>query len=120
MKMYIRLRDALKDFLKEHDLNISDILEVMDENPDEIMKSLQKRTGISLGEIKELLMEYGTKKLNIAILTLQVFYLNNPSGMYKGKIIIPEREEVIEEGGKVTIKGLKKIILEIEPRITRK
>lgn len=118
--MCIRLRDALKDFLREHDLNINDILEVMDEDPEGIIKSLQKRTGISVEELKELVIEYGTKRLNMAILTLQIFYLNNPSGMYKGKIIIPEREEVIEEGGKVTINGLKRIILEIEPRITRK
>jgi len=118
--MYVRLRDALKDFLREHNLNINDILEVMDENPEGIIKSLQKRTGLSSTEIRELLREYGVRRLNIAILTLQVFYLNNPSGMYKGRIIIPERREVIEEGERVSIKGLKKIILEIEPRIVRK
>ncbi|MCX8168766.1 MAG: hypothetical protein N3E39_00860 [Candidatus Methanomethylicia archaeon] len=118
--MYVKLRDALKDFLKEHNLTLNDVLEVMDEDPEGIISSLQKRTGISKSELKKLLTLYGPKKLNAAILTLQIFYLNNPSGIYKGKIIVPKREEIISEGERVSINGLKKIILEIETRITRK
>lgn len=119
MEIYVKLRDALKDFLKEQDLNINDILEVMDEDFEGIISSIRKRTGISRGEIEELLREYGPKRLNVAILTLQIFYLNNPSGLYKGRIIIPERSKIIRDE-KVTIEGLRDIIIEIESRITRK
>jgi hypothetical protein len=117
--MYISLRDALKDFLKEHNLTINDILEVMDEDPEGIIKALQKRTGISRSDLEELISKYGGKRVNVAIIALQVFYLNNPSGMYKGKLIIPERDEIIRDG-KVSVDGIRRIILEVEPRISRK
>jgi 3-oxoacyl-[acyl-carrier-protein] synthase III len=117
--MYIKLRDALKDFLKEHNITIDDILEVMDEDPEGIIKALQKRTGISRSELEELISKYGVKRVNMAILALQVFYLNNPSGMYKGKLIIPEVNEIIRDG-RVSADGIRRIILEVEPRISRK
>lgn len=119
IEMYIKLRDALKDFLKEHNITIDDILEVMDEDPEGIIKALQKRTGISRSELEELISKYGVKRVNMAILALQVFYLNNPSGMYKGKLIIPEVNEIIRDG-RVSADGIRRIILEVEPRISRK
>ncbi|MCR6669636.1 MAG: hypothetical protein NDF51_06515 [archaeon YNP-WB-040] len=117
--MYIKLRDALKDFLKEHNITIDDILEVMDEDPEGIIKALQKRTGICRSELEELISRYGVKRVNVAILALQVFYLNNPSGMYKGKLITPERDEIIRDG-KVSVDEIRRIILELEPKISRK
>lgn len=115
--MSIRLKDALKDFLKEQKLNINDILDAMDEDPEGILESLRKRTWLNEKETRELMERYTARKINLLIFILQTFYLINPSGLYKGLLLEPSADEVVSKG-KATKTGLMRIIKELETRIT--
>ena len=115
---YIRLRDALRDYLREQGLTIDDILDAMDETPELIEISFLKRVDISPDDYKKLEANYTSRQLNLLIFVIQVFYFANVSGLYKNRLIIPLREEVIGPNGKVTKEGLIKIIrsLGLRPR----
>ena len=115
---YISLREALRDFLKEQGLTVNDILDAMDETPELLEKSILKRVNISWKELRGLESSYTTRQLNLIVFVIQVFYLANVSGMYKNRVIIPLREEVVGSDGRVTKEGLIKIIrsLGLRPR----
>jgi len=119
--MYITLREALKDFLKEHDLTLEEVLSLMDEeDKDSLRVSLLKRISLSPKELDSLEKNYTARQLNLLILAIQVFYLSNPSGLYKGRLIIPLRDQVVGEDGKITPQGLRLILksLGLKPRWT--
>jgi len=115
---YISLREALKDFLKEQGLTINDVLDAMDETPELLEKSIMKRVNISWKDLRGLESNYTTRQLNLLVFVIQVFYLANVSGMYKNRLIVPLRDEVVGPDGKVTREGLIKIIksLGMRPR----
>ena len=50
--MPIKLKDAVKDLLKEHGITVNDILDLMDENKIEIAEAFKKRTWLKEREIK--------------------------------------------------------------------
>ena len=114
----ITLREALKDFLREEGLSLRDILEVMDEDPRGLIESLLKRVDIDIEQAVELERNFTSRQLNLIILALHIFYIANVSGYYKGYLIVPLREEVVNKEGKITKEGLKKIIksLGLKPR----
>ena len=114
----ITLREALKDFLREEGLSLRDILEVMDEDPRGLIESLLKRVDIDIEQAVELERNFTSRQLNLIILALHIFYIANISGYYKGYLIVPLREEVVNKEGKITKEGLKKIIksLGLKPR----
>ncbi len=114
----ITLREALKDFLREEGLSLRDILEVMDEDPRGLIESLLKRVDIDIDQAVELERNFTSRQLNLIILALHIFYIANVSGYYKGYLIVPLREEVVNKEGKITKEGLKKIIksLGLKPR----
>jgi len=114
----ITLREALKDFLREEGLSLRDILEVMDEDPRGLIESLLKRVDIDIDQAVELERNFTSRQLNLIILALHIFYIANISGYYKGYLIVPLREEVVNKEGKITKEGLKKIIksLGLKPR----
>jgi len=115
---YISLREALRDFLKEQGLTVNDVLDAMDETPELLEKSILKRINISWKELRGLESSYTTRQLNLIVFVIQVFYLANVSGMYKNRVIIPPREEIVGSDGRVTKEGLIKIIrsLGLRPR----
>jgi len=115
---YISLREALRDFLKEQGLTINDVLDAMDETPELLEKSILKRVNISWKDLRGLESNYTTRQLNLLIFVIQVFYLANISGMYKNRVIVPLREEVVGSDGRITKEGLVKIIksLGLRPR----
>jgi len=119
--MYIMLREALKDFLREHNLTLEEVLSLMDEEDrDSLRASLIKRIALSPKELDALEKNYTARQLNLLILAIQVFYLSNPSGLYKGRLIIPLRDEVVGQDGRITSKGLRLILksLGLKPRWT--
>ena len=115
---YIRLKDALRDFLREQGLTIDDILDAMDETPELIEISFLKRVNISREDYRKLERNYTSRQLNLLIFVIQVFYFANLSGLYKNRLIIPLREEVVGVDGRITKEGLMKIIrsLGLRPR----
>ncbi len=106
---YIPLRRALKDYLKEHGITLKDLLSVMDENKEGIMDSLSKRVHLTWRQREALERGLSSRDLNLLLFVIQAFYILNPSGLYKGLIIEPMREEVMF-GDKVTFGGCKMIL----------
>jgi len=106
---YIPLRKALKDYLKEQGIVLYDLLGKMDEERKGIMEALQER--IQLTEAQSRMMErnVSSKDLNLLLFVIQTFYLINPSGMYKGFVIEPTRDEVMRRD-KITFEGCKIIL----------
>jgi len=114
----ITLRKAVKDYLREQGISLEDLLDAMDESLEGVIESLMKRVSIDYKDALELEKNYGTRQLNLLIFAIQVFYLMPFSGYYKGYLIIPTREEVLNKEGKVSKNGLYKIIrsLGLKPR----
>ena len=115
---YISLKEALRDFLREQGLTIHDILDAMDETPELLEKSILRRVNISWKDLRGLESNYTTRQLNLLVFVIQVFYLANISGLYKNRVIVPLRDEVVGPDGKITKEGLIKIIrsLGLRPR----
>ncbi|RLE61789.1 MAG: hypothetical protein DRJ49_07005 [Thermoprotei archaeon] len=114
----ITLKEALKDFLREEGVALEDVLEAMDEDPRGLLESLLRRVDIDFEEAMELERNFTSRQLNLLILAIHIFYIANVSGYYKGYLVVPLREEVVNEKGKVTREGLARIIksLGLKPR----
>ncbi len=109
IKGYIELRRVLKDYLKEQGITLKDLLDVMDEDKDEIMESLRKRVQLTEEQSRTLERTLSSRDLNLLLFVIQTFYILNPSGLYKGFIIDPSREDVMWRN-KVTYDGCKMIL----------
>lgn len=112
---YVKLREVIKNFLKENELELEDIIDAMDESREGVRESLKKRTWLTDRQLDFLIQAFPVRELNYLIFVLQTFYLINPSGLYKGAIIIPRREEIIKNG-KATPNGLRLLIRELNLR----
>jgi hypothetical protein len=106
---YISLRKVLKDYLKEQGITLNDLLSVMDEDKEGIMEALGKRVHLTSWQRKALERNLSSRELNLLLFVIQAFYILNPSGLYKGLIIDPVREDVMR-GDKVTFEGCKSIL----------
>lgn len=106
---YIDLRTALKNYLKEQGVTLSDLLSLMDEQKEGIMESLRKRVHLTDAQSRALEENLTSKQLNLLLFVIQAFYLLNPSGTYKNFILEPTREDVMH-GDKVTFEGCKMIL----------
>jgi len=106
---YIPLRKVMKDYLKDQGITLNDLLSVMDEDKEGIMEALSKRVYLTRAQRKALERGLSSKDLNLLLFVIQAFYILNPSGLYKGLIIEPVREDVMI-GDKVTFEGCKIIL----------
>jgi len=106
---YIPLRQVLKDYLREHGITLNDLLRVMDENKEGIMDALSKRIHMTEEQRKALEKGLSSKELNLLLFVIQAFYILNPSGLYKGFMIEPVREDIMK-GNKITFEGCKSIL----------
>jgi len=106
---YVDIRTALKNYLKEQGITLSDLLSVMDEQKEGIMESLRKRIHLTEAQSRALEENLTSKQLNLLLFVVQAFYLLNPSGTYKDFILEPTREDVMY-GDKVTFEGCKMIL----------
>jgi len=108
-RRYIDLRTALKNYLKEQGITLSDLLSMMDEDKEGIMDALKKRVRLNERQSRMLEENLTSKQLNLLLFVIQAFYILNPSGLYKDLIIEPTREDVLC-GDKVTFEGCKMIL----------
>ena len=106
---YVLLRKALKDYLKEQGTTLSDILSVMDEEKKGIMEALRERIRLTEEQSRVLERTLGSRDLNLLLFVVQAFYLLNPSGLYKGFVIEPARDEIMW-GNKVTYEGCRNVL----------
>lgn len=112
---YVKLKDVIKDFLKENGLDLRDIIDAMNESREDIRESLKRRTWLTKKQLSFLIQAFSVQELNLLIFALQTFYLINPSGLYKGAIIIPRREDIIRDG-KATPNGIRLLTKELNLR----
>jgi len=108
-RRYIDLRTALKNYLREQGITLSDLLGMMDEDKEGIMDALKKRVHLNERQSRMLEENLTSKQLNLLLFVIQAFYILNPSGLYKDLIIEPTREDVMY-GDKVTFEGCKMIL----------
>jgi hypothetical protein len=106
---YIPLRKALKDLLKEQGTTLSDLLGLMDEERKSIMEALREKVQLTEAQSRMLVQNVSSKNLNLLLFVIQAFYFLNLSGMYKGFVIEPTRDEVMQ-GEKITFEGCKIIL----------
>ena len=106
---YIPLKKVLKDYLREHGITLGDLLSAMDEDKEGIMEALSRRVHLTREQRRALELGLSSRDLNLLLFVIQAFYIINPSGLYKGFIIEPVREDVMF-GDKVTFEGCKMIL----------
>lgn len=106
---FIHIRRALDDFLEEKQIEIQDILSVMDEEVKGIERYLREKTLLREEEIEKLVRKYSSRELNLLIFVLQTFYIVNMGGLYKGRLILPLRGEILQ-GNKATLEGISKLL----------
>ena len=108
-RRYIDLRTALKNYLKEQNVTLHDLLSVMDEDKRGIIEALKERVHMTEKQCRALEENLTSRQLNLLLFIIQAFYLLNPSGTYKGLIIDPTRGDVMS-GEKATFEGCKMIL----------
>jgi len=106
---YVDLRTVIKDYLKEQGITLQDLLSVMDENREGILEALRKQVHLTKAQAEALENALSSKDLNLLIFVIQTFYILNPSGIYKGRMIEPTRDDVML-GEKATFEGCKMIL----------
>jgi len=106
---YIPLRKALKDYLKEQGITLSDLLSIMDEERKGIMEALRERIQLTDQQSRFPEQTFSSRDLNLLLFVAQAFYILNPSGMYKGMVVEPTRGEVVW-GEKITYEGCRTIL----------
>ena len=116
--MYVPLRKALEDFLKQFDLTVEDILDAMDESKEGAIESLKMRANLTEKDIKFIEQNFTSRDINLLVFAIQVFYSPTSPGLYRNLLVIPTRDEVVGPDGKVTREGLVKIMraLGLRPR----
>lgn len=116
--MYVPLRKALEDFLKQFDLTVGDILDAMDESKEGAIESLKMRANLTEKDIKFIEQNFTSRDINLLVFAIQVFYSPTSPGLYRNLLVIPTRDEVVGPDGKVTREGLVKIMraLGLRPR----
>lgn len=116
--MYVPLRKALEDFLKQFGLTVEDVLDAMDETKEEALESLRRRANISEQDLHFIEMHLSAREINLLVFAIQVFYLSYPGGLYRNLLVTPTREEVVGPDGKVTREGLIRVMsaLGIRPK----
>jgi len=116
--MYVPLRKALEDFLKQFDLTVEDILDAMDESKEGAIESLKMRANLTEKDVKFIEQNFTSRDINLLVFAIQVFYSPTSPGLYRNLLVIPTRDEVVGPDGKVTREGLVKIMraLGLRPR----
>lgn len=106
---YVDLKLALKDYLRDNGLTLNDILMAMDEDKEGVMEALAKRTLLTEDELELLERRLTSRQLNTLLFVIQVFYMVNLSGLYKGRLIYPCRDDIVRNN-RVTSQGVRMVL----------
>ena len=99
--------------MKEFGVTPADVVAAMDEDPEGLLESLLKTVHVDRRTAERIISRMPAKHLNFAIFVAHALYLRNPSGLYKGKLIVPERDEVVR-GEKLTLEGFREMLKALE------
>ena len=103
--MSIPIEQALNDLLREYGITINDLFEAMLVEDIDVYEELLKRLETKSKDIVASIYSMPWKLVALTLFTIQAFYIVNPSGMYKGRLLDPPRESMIV-GNKVKYSGL--------------
>lgn len=106
---YIELRQAVKNYLREAGVTLQDLIGLMDEEKGGILEALGKRVHLTEAEGRALESRLTGRELNYLLFVVQAFYILNPSGTYKGRLILPARSDIMV-GDRVTYQGCEVIL----------
>jgi hypothetical protein len=96
---------AFKDLLREYGITIDDFIKAMEEENIDVYKELIDRLSVKSKDMISLIYSLPWRKACILLFIIQAFYIINVPGQYKGYLLDPPRE-VIMNGNKVKPIGL--------------
>ncbi len=108
--MIVLVEDATLDLLRELGISLKDLLDAMDEDKSGILESVAARVIGPRRAIEKIVYETPSRVLNLALFMLQTFYIVNPSGMYKGRLIVPFWSDVMVSTTKASLSGFALLI----------
>lgn len=103
--MRIDVYRAFLDLLKEYGITVEDLLAAMRSEGIDVYGEIIKRISYSSPFIKKTIYSLPWRKAAILLFIIQTFYIVNISGIYKGYLIDPPRELVMD-GLKVKPSGV--------------
>jgi len=108
MRDQIDLRDAVEDLLREQGITLKDVLDLMDEGRDSVMRSLSKTSDLDDDQLSEIESKLSYRQINMLVFVLHALYVNNPSGLYRGMTLTPRREDVMV-GQRITFEDIRAV-----------
>lgn len=101
----LSVESALKDLLIEYGITFEDLFLAMYSENIDVYGELLERIEVKSRDVIETINNLPWKLAALTLFTIQALYLANPSGLYKGYLLTPSREEVVV-GNKVRFSGL--------------
>lgn len=108
MPEQIHLKEAVEDLLKEQGILLKDLLDMMDEENGSVTRSISRISDLHGEQLSAVERRLSFRQINLLTFVVCALYLNNMSGLYKGMLLIPRRQEVMA-GQRVTFDGLKAV-----------
>lgn len=105
----IPVESALRDLLREYGITLQDLLIAMSSENVDVYEEIIKRLEVKSRDVVETVLGIPWDLAALTLFTVQAFYLTNPSGLYKGYLLDPSREEIVV-GDKIRFLGMIKLI----------
>lgn len=96
---------ALHDLLNEYGITFEDLLVAMYSENIDVYEELIRRMEVKSKDVIETINNLPWRLAALTLFVVQALYLANPSGLYKGYLLNPSREEIVS-GDKVRFNGL--------------
>ena len=87
---------AFFDLLREYGLTVEDLVKAMDEENIDVYNELINRLSVKSRDIVSYIYSIPWKKACILLFIIQAFYIVNIPGQYKGYLLDPPRDAVME------------------------
>lgn len=101
----ISIETALYDLLREYGISLEDLLTAIKLEDIDVYEELIRRIGIRSVDVVKLVNSLSWRLAALLLFVLQAFYIINTSGLYKGFLIEPSRD-IVMDGLKVRLDGL--------------
>lgn len=105
----IPVETALRDLLREYGISLQDLLIAIQSENIDVYNELIARLEVKGRDVTETVFSIPWSLAAITLFTIQALYLMNPSGLYKGYLLDPKREEIVAVD-KVRFYGLLRLV----------
>ncbi len=113
-KPRIPVEKALLDLLREYGTTLDDLLVAMKTENLDVYEELIKRIAMPSKDTIAYIYSLPWKLVALTLFTLQALYIVNPSGLYKGYLLDPPREQVIITNNKASHKSILVLITRLK------